>query len=47
MGHLRNLIRRVVGAGITVVTASGNTGEFYALTPEETRGVGGLPPGHR
>ena len=37
VGHLRDLVRRVVDAGITVVTANGNTGEFYALAPDETR----------
>jgi 4-hydroxy-tetrahydrodipicolinate synthase len=31
------LIQRVVDAGITVVTANGNTGEFYALTASEAR----------
>jgi len=36
-GTYANLVRRVVDAGITVVTANGNTGEFYALTPDETR----------
>jgi len=36
-GTYADLVRRVVDAGITVVTANGNTGEFYALTPDETR----------
>lgn len=36
-GTYTDLIRRVVDAGITVVTANGNTGEFYALTPAEAR----------
>ena len=31
------LIRRVVDAGITVITPNGNTGEFYALTAAEAR----------
>jgi 4-hydroxy-tetrahydrodipicolinate synthase len=31
------LIRRVVDAGITVITPNGNTGEFYALTGDEAR----------
>jgi 4-hydroxy-tetrahydrodipicolinate synthase len=31
------LVQRVVDAGITVVTANGNTGEFYALTASEAR----------
>ena len=31
------LIRRVVDAGITVITPNGNTGEFYALTEAEAR----------
>jgi 4-hydroxy-tetrahydrodipicolinate synthase len=36
-GTYTDLIRRVVDAGISVVTANGNTGEFYALTPAEAR----------
>jgi len=36
-GTYTDLIRRVVDSGITVVTANGNTGEFYALTPAEAR----------
>ena len=28
------LVRQGINAGITVVTANGNTGEFYALTPD-------------
>ena len=36
-GTYADLVRRVVDAGFTVVTANGNTGEFYALTPDETR----------
>ena len=36
-GTYTDLIRRVVDAGITMVTANGNTGEFYALTPAEAR----------
>jgi 4-hydroxy-tetrahydrodipicolinate synthase len=36
-GTYADLIRRVVDAGITVITANGNTGEFYALTPAEAR----------
>jgi 4-hydroxy-tetrahydrodipicolinate synthase len=36
-GTYTDLIRRVVDAGITVVTANGNTGEFYALTASEAR----------
>ena len=38
-GTYTDLIRRVVDAGITVITANGNTGEFYALTPAEARQV--------
>ncbi len=34
--HAR-LIRRLVDGGVTVVTPNGNTGEFYALTQDETR----------
>jgi 4-hydroxy-tetrahydrodipicolinate synthase len=33
------LIRRIVDAGVRVVTPNGNTGEFYALTAEEARHV--------
>jgi 4-hydroxy-tetrahydrodipicolinate synthase len=36
-GTYTDLIRRVVDAGITMITANGNTGEFYALTPAEAR----------
>ena len=36
-GTYADLVRRVVDAGITVVTANGNTGEFYALTGDEAR----------
>ena len=34
--HAR-LIRRLTDGGVTVVTPNGNTGEFYALTPDEGR----------
>jgi 4-hydroxy-tetrahydrodipicolinate synthase len=34
--HAR-VIRRLTGGGVTVLTANGNTGEFYSLTPEEAR----------
>lgn len=33
------LLRRLVSAGIAVVTPNGNTGEFYALTAAEARGL--------
>ncbi|MEU7864106.1 dihydrodipicolinate synthase family protein [Nonomuraea sp. NPDC049141] len=33
------LIRRIVEAGVNVITPNGNTGEFYALTPDERRRV--------
>jgi 4-hydroxy-tetrahydrodipicolinate synthase len=33
----RALLRRLLDAGITTLTPNGNTGEFYALTPEERR----------
>ncbi len=33
------IIRRMTAAGITVITPNGNTGEFYTLTPDETRAV--------
>src|ERR1700732_258506 len=32
--HAR-LIRRMIEAGITLITPNGNTGEFYTLTPGE------------
>ncbi|MFD5662275.1 dihydrodipicolinate synthase family protein [Streptomyces hirsutus] len=35
----RALLRRLLDAGITTLTPNGNTGEFYALTPEERRTV--------
>ncbi|MFJ4918931.1 dihydrodipicolinate synthase family protein [Streptomyces sp. NPDC088725] len=31
----RALLRRLLDGGVTVVTPNGNTGEFYALSPEE------------
>jgi dihydrodipicolinate synthase/N-acetylneuraminate lyase len=31
------LVARVVAAGVSVVTANGNTGEFYSLTEDERR----------
>ena len=36
-GTHRELLRRLLGGGITTLTPNGNTGEFYALTPEERR----------
>ncbi|MGW1979998.1 dihydrodipicolinate synthase family protein [Streptomyces sp. NPDC001889] len=33
----RLLLRRLVGHGVTTLTPNGNTGEFYALTPDERR----------
>ncbi|MBJ6638171.1 dihydrodipicolinate synthase family protein [Streptomyces sp. DHE7-1] len=33
----RALLRRLLDGGITTITSNGNTGEFYALTPEERR----------
>ncbi|MEU6948305.1 dihydrodipicolinate synthase family protein [Streptomyces sp. NPDC046316] len=33
----RALLRRMIDAGIRTLTPNGNTGEFYALTPEERR----------
>ncbi|MGW4437198.1 dihydrodipicolinate synthase family protein [Streptomyces sp. NPDC004596] len=33
----RSLLRRLLDGGITTITSNGNTGEFYALTPEERR----------
>ncbi|WP_299536505.1 dihydrodipicolinate synthase family protein [uncultured Streptomyces sp.] len=35
----RALLRRMLDGGIRVVTPNGNTGEFYALTPDERRAV--------
>ncbi|MEU7427311.1 dihydrodipicolinate synthase family protein [Streptomyces sp. NPDC040750] len=34
---LRSLLRRLLDGGIRTLTPGGNTGEFYALTPEERR----------
>ena len=34
---LVRVLRRIVDGGVRVVTPNGNTGEFYALTPEEAR----------
>jgi 4-hydroxy-tetrahydrodipicolinate synthase len=36
-GALRALLRRLLDGGIRTLTPNGNTGEFYALTPEERR----------
>ncbi|MGW3987731.1 dihydrodipicolinate synthase family protein [Streptomyces sp. NPDC004830] len=33
----RALLRRLLDGGITTLTPNGNTGEFYALTPDERR----------
>lgn len=33
----RSLLRRLLDGGITTLTPNGNTGEFYALTPDERR----------
>jgi 4-hydroxy-tetrahydrodipicolinate synthase len=38
----RRGIRRLIDGGIRTLTPNGNTGEFYALTPEEARAVGRL-----
>jgi 4-hydroxy-tetrahydrodipicolinate synthase len=39
LGAHAALLGRLVSAGITVITPNGNTGEFYALTPAEARGL--------
>jgi 4-hydroxy-tetrahydrodipicolinate synthase len=36
-GTYAKLVRRLVDAGVGVVTPNGNTGEYYALTPAERR----------
>ncbi|MEU5637007.1 dihydrodipicolinate synthase family protein [Streptomyces rishiriensis] len=41
-GVHRALVRRLLDGGITTLTPNGNTGEFYALTPEERRLVAEL-----
>lgn len=41
-GAHRALVRRLLDGGITTLTPNGNTGEFYALTPEERRLVAEL-----
>lgn len=33
----RALLRRALDGGVRIVTPNGNTGEFYALSPEERR----------
>ncbi|MGW2783439.1 dihydrodipicolinate synthase family protein [Streptomyces populi] len=35
----RALLRRLVDGGVRTLTPNGNTGEFYALTPEERRTI--------
>ncbi|MBA2948368.1 dihydrodipicolinate synthase family protein [Streptomyces himalayensis] len=35
----RVLLRRLLDGGVRILTPNGNTGEFYALTPEERRTV--------
>ncbi|MET7943388.1 dihydrodipicolinate synthase family protein [Streptomyces sp. NPDC005302] len=35
----RALLRRLIDGGVRTLTPNGNTGEFYALTPEERRTV--------
>ncbi|ROQ69877.1 4-hydroxy-tetrahydrodipicolinate synthase [Streptomyces sp. 840.1] len=35
----RALLRRLLDGGVRILTPNGNTGEFYALTPEERRSV--------
>jgi 4-hydroxy-tetrahydrodipicolinate synthase len=39
LGAHAALLHRLVTAGITVITPNGNTGEFYALTAAEARGL--------
>ncbi|MFR0351757.1 dihydrodipicolinate synthase family protein [Streptomyces sediminimaris] len=36
-GAHRALLRRLLDGGVTTLTPNGNTGEFYALTPQERR----------
>jgi 4-hydroxy-tetrahydrodipicolinate synthase len=36
-GTYAKLVRRLVDGGVGVVTPNGNTGEYYALTPDERR----------
>ncbi|MDO9396761.1 MAG: dihydrodipicolinate synthase family protein [Herbiconiux sp.] len=36
---LGDLIRRLTASGVTALTPNGNTGEFYALAPDERRAV--------
>ncbi|MFB7246528.1 dihydrodipicolinate synthase family protein [Streptomyces populi] len=35
----RTLLRRLIDGGVRTLTPNGNTGEFYALTPEERRTI--------
>ncbi|MER7678658.1 dihydrodipicolinate synthase family protein [Streptomyces sp. NPDC096934] len=39
LGTHRALLRRLLDGGVRTLTPGGNTGEFYALTPEERRTV--------
>ncbi|MFG2623445.1 dihydrodipicolinate synthase family protein [Streptomyces sp. NPDC048473] len=39
MAAHRGLLRRLLDGGVRILTPNGNTGEFYALTPEERRTV--------
>jgi 4-hydroxy-tetrahydrodipicolinate synthase len=39
LGTNAKLVRRLADAGVNVITPNGNTGEFYALTPDERRQV--------
>ncbi|MER5180615.1 dihydrodipicolinate synthase family protein [Streptomyces sp. NPDC002896] len=38
-GAYRALLRRLLDGGVRILTPNGNTGEFYALTPEERRTI--------
>lgn len=38
-GAHRTLLRRLLDGGVRTLTPNGNTGEFYALTPDERRAV--------
>ncbi|MGY0487290.1 dihydrodipicolinate synthase family protein [Streptomyces sp. WG-D5] len=38
-GQYRALLRRLLDSGVRTLTPNGNTGEFYALSPEERRRV--------
>ena len=39
--RLKPIIDRAIGAGVHILTANGNTGEFYSLTTAEAEPISG------